>query len=152
MLAGSAPARQLQTRTALPAYLLRRVIERQVENAVSQRLLAGEFAAGDTVLVDHTPDGYTVGKAEAATATTSAEPRTRCESAGWRRATAGRIHSGPSSLARPRNEASAPTRRPYRAASSCCGIQGVDERVDVQILRLLLQQVEHAALLHRVLP
>jgi ATP-dependent Clp protease ATP-binding subunit ClpC len=45
---------------------LRRVIQRQVENAVSKRLLAGEFGAGDTVLVDHTPEGYAFTKAEAA--------------------------------------------------------------------------------------
>jgi ATP-dependent Clp protease ATP-binding subunit ClpC len=37
---------------------LRRVIQRQVENQVSKRLLAGEFREGDTVVVDYTPDGY----------------------------------------------------------------------------------------------
>ena len=41
---------------------LRRVIQRQVENAVSKRLLAGEFTEGDTVLVDHTGDGYAFSK------------------------------------------------------------------------------------------
>jgi ATP-dependent Clp protease ATP-binding subunit ClpC len=44
---------------------LRRVIQRQVENQVSKRLLAGEFRAGDTVVVDHTPDGYVFTKAAA---------------------------------------------------------------------------------------
>jgi ATP-dependent Clp protease ATP-binding subunit ClpA len=47
---------------------LRRVIQRQVENPVSRRVLAGDFADGDTVLVDHTADGYVFTKAEAATA------------------------------------------------------------------------------------
>ncbi|MGE3596852.1 MAG: ATP-dependent Clp protease ATP-binding subunit [Dehalococcoidia bacterium] len=47
---------------------LRRVIQRQVENQVSKRLLAGEFGEGDTVHVDHTPDGYTFTKVEPATA------------------------------------------------------------------------------------
>jgi ATP-dependent Clp protease ATP-binding subunit ClpC len=45
-----------------PAYgarPLRRVIQRQVENVISKRLLAGDFTDGDSVLVDHTPDGYT---------------------------------------------------------------------------------------------
>ncbi len=44
---------------------LRRVIQRQVENQVSRRLLAGEFRAGDTVVVDYTPDGYVFTKATA---------------------------------------------------------------------------------------
>jgi len=44
---------------------LRRVIQRQVENQVSKRLLAGEFREGDTVVVDHTPDGYVFTKAAA---------------------------------------------------------------------------------------
>jgi ATP-dependent Clp protease ATP-binding subunit ClpB len=38
---------------------LRRVIQRRVENAISKRVLAGEFSEGDTVLVDHGPDGLT---------------------------------------------------------------------------------------------
>jgi ATP-dependent Clp protease ATP-binding subunit ClpA len=42
------------------------VIQRQVENAVSRRLLAGAFAEGDTVTVDHGPDGYAFAKAEVA--------------------------------------------------------------------------------------
>jgi ATP-dependent Clp protease ATP-binding subunit ClpC len=37
---------------------LRRVIQRQVENQVSKRLLAGDFRAGDTIVVDYTLDGY----------------------------------------------------------------------------------------------
>jgi ATP-dependent Clp protease ATP-binding subunit ClpA len=47
---------------------LRRVIQRQVENQVSKRLLAGEFAEGDAVLVDRTDSGYTFTKAEPASA------------------------------------------------------------------------------------
>ncbi|MGH2586207.1 MAG: ATP-dependent Clp protease ATP-binding subunit [Dehalococcoidia bacterium] len=47
---------------------LRRVIQRQVENQVSKRLLAGEFQEGDTVRVDHTAEGYTFAKASAAAA------------------------------------------------------------------------------------
>ncbi|MGD9891095.1 MAG: hypothetical protein AB7R89_03045 [Dehalococcoidia bacterium] len=34
---------------------MRHVIQRQVENQVSKRLLAGEFGEGDTVHADHTP-------------------------------------------------------------------------------------------------
>ena len=37
---------------------LRQVSQRQVENAVSKRLLAGEFGEGATVLVDHTGGSY----------------------------------------------------------------------------------------------
>jgi ATP-dependent Clp protease ATP-binding subunit ClpC len=38
---------------------LRRVIERQVENALARRILAGEFAEGERVVVDHTEaDGF----------------------------------------------------------------------------------------------
>jgi ATP-dependent Clp protease ATP-binding subunit ClpC len=47
---------------------LRRVIQRQVENQVSKRLLAGEFAEGDAVLVDRATDGYTFAKAQPASA------------------------------------------------------------------------------------
>ena len=43
---------------------LRRVLQRQVENAISRRLLAGELAEGDTVVVDHTADGYIFTKGE----------------------------------------------------------------------------------------
>ena len=44
-----------------PAYgarPLRRVIQRQVENPLSRRVLAGEFNEGDTVVVDHAAEGY----------------------------------------------------------------------------------------------
>ena len=54
-----------------PAYgarPLRRVVQRQVENAIAKRLLAGEIGEGDTVLVDHGPEGYTFNR----TATESA--------------------------------------------------------------------------------
>jgi ATP-dependent Clp protease ATP-binding subunit ClpC len=37
---------------------LRRVIQRQVENPLSRRVLAGEFVEGDAVLVDHGDEGY----------------------------------------------------------------------------------------------
>ena len=42
---------------------LRRVIQRRVENAVSKHVLSGAFSEGDTVEVDHTPDGFSFGKA-----------------------------------------------------------------------------------------
>ncbi len=45
---------------------LRRVLQRQVENAVSRRVLAGEFAEGDTVVVDHTAGGYLFSREAAA--------------------------------------------------------------------------------------
>ena len=38
---------------------LRRVIQRRVENAISKRVLAGDFAEGDTVLVDYSLDALT---------------------------------------------------------------------------------------------
>lgn len=46
---------------------LRRVTQRQVENAISKRLLAGEVHEGDTVIVDLTDGGYvfTLVKAQA---------------------------------------------------------------------------------------
>jgi ATP-dependent Clp protease ATP-binding subunit ClpC len=47
---------------------LRRVIQRRVENAISKRVLAGDFAEGDTVLVDHSADGLVFSRAEAGTA------------------------------------------------------------------------------------
>ena len=43
---------------AFGARPLRRVIQRQVENPLSKLVLAGEFTAGDTALVDWTPDGF----------------------------------------------------------------------------------------------
>jgi ATP-dependent Clp protease ATP-binding subunit ClpB len=33
------------------------VIQRRIENAIAKRVLAGDFKEGDTVLVDHGPDG-----------------------------------------------------------------------------------------------
>ena len=44
------------------------MIQRQVENAVAKRLLAGEFREGDTVLVDYGDGGYVFTKAELAAA------------------------------------------------------------------------------------
>jgi ATP-dependent Clp protease ATP-binding subunit ClpA len=45
-----------------PAYgarPLRRAIQREIENPLARRLLHGEFQAGDAILVDHGPDGFT---------------------------------------------------------------------------------------------
>ena len=47
---------------------LRRVIQRRVENALSKRVLAGDFTEGDSVLVDHGPDGLTFTRDTAGTA------------------------------------------------------------------------------------
>jgi ATP-dependent Clp protease ATP-binding subunit ClpC len=45
---------------------LRRVVERQVENALARRILAGDFAEGDAVAVDYVEgEGYTFAKAGA---------------------------------------------------------------------------------------
>jgi ATP-dependent Clp protease ATP-binding subunit ClpC len=44
---------------------LRRVVQRQVENPLARRVLAGELLPGDRVVVDHTPAGYTFAKAAA---------------------------------------------------------------------------------------
>ncbi|MGB2695033.1 MAG: AAA family ATPase [Dehalococcoidia bacterium] len=45
---------------------LRRVVERQVENALARRILSGEVDEGDHVLVDYAAgEGYTFAKAEA---------------------------------------------------------------------------------------
>ena len=41
---------------------LRQVMHWRVENAIAKRVLAGDFAEGDTVLVDHGPDGLTVAR------------------------------------------------------------------------------------------
>jgi ATP-dependent Clp protease ATP-binding subunit ClpC len=42
---------------------LRRVIERQVENGLARRILAGEFAEGEAVVVDHSEaEGFTFAK------------------------------------------------------------------------------------------
>jgi len=48
---------------------LRRVVERQVESALARRILAGEFAEGDHVLVDYVEgEGYTFAKVKEAVA------------------------------------------------------------------------------------
>ena len=44
---------------------LRRTIERRVANPLSRRILGGEFAEGDTALVDFVDLEYTFGKAKA---------------------------------------------------------------------------------------
>ena len=55
-----------------PAYgarPLRRVVERQIENALARRILAGEFAEGDRALVDYAEgEGYTFAKERVAAA------------------------------------------------------------------------------------
>ncbi len=44
---------------------LRRTIERRVANPLSRRILAGEFAEGDTALVGHADGEYTFEKKKA---------------------------------------------------------------------------------------
>jgi len=52
---------------------LRRVVERQVENNLARRILAGEFAEGDRALVDYLEgEGYTFAKATAKVAAATA--------------------------------------------------------------------------------
>jgi ATP-dependent Clp protease ATP-binding subunit ClpC len=51
---------------------LRRVVEREVENGLARRILAGEFSEGDRVRVDHEKDaGYTFEKAREPVAATA---------------------------------------------------------------------------------
>jgi len=45
---------------------LRRTIERQVANPLSRRILAGEFAEGDTAQVDYADGDYTFEKRKVA--------------------------------------------------------------------------------------
>ena len=45
---------------------LRRTIERRVANPLSRRILAGEFAEGETALVDYVDGEYVFGKKEEA--------------------------------------------------------------------------------------
>ena len=56
-----------------PAYgarPLRRVVERQIENALARRILAGEFAEDERIVVDYAKDGgYTFSKAAGKTKT-----------------------------------------------------------------------------------
>ena len=42
---------------------LRRAVQRHIENPLSRQILAGEFAAGDHVVVDADESGLTFGKA-----------------------------------------------------------------------------------------
>ncbi|MDZ4278020.1 MAG: AAA family ATPase, partial [Dehalococcoidia bacterium] len=52
---------------------LRRVVEKQVENALARRILSGEFEEGDHVSVDYSEaEGYTFAKAKEAVAAASA--------------------------------------------------------------------------------
>ena len=44
---------------------LRRVVQRRVENPISRRVLAGQFAEGDTVLVGHAGGELAFTKVEA---------------------------------------------------------------------------------------
>ena len=55
---------------------LRRAIQRELENTLAKRLLAGEFAPGDTIKVDVTPQGTLSfnGSAEPSPALTAAAP------------------------------------------------------------------------------
>jgi ATP-dependent Clp protease ATP-binding subunit ClpB len=41
---------------------LKRLIQQQIENPLARRLLAGEFAEGDTLAVDVQGDGYAFSK------------------------------------------------------------------------------------------
>jgi ATP-dependent Clp protease ATP-binding subunit ClpA len=50
---------------------LRRVVTREVETPLSQRILGGDFREGDTVVMDATDDGYTFSRKEAVTAAAS---------------------------------------------------------------------------------
>lgn len=52
---------------------LRRTIERRVANPLSRRILAGEFAEGDTALVDHAGEEYAFEKKERAKAKAGAK-------------------------------------------------------------------------------
>ncbi len=47
---------------------LKRVIQREIENALARRILAGEFGPGDTVVVDVGDDGFVFQKKETAEA------------------------------------------------------------------------------------
>ena len=38
---------------------LKRAIQQQLENPLSQKILAGEFGPGDVIHVDVAPDGFT---------------------------------------------------------------------------------------------
>jgi hypothetical protein len=62
---------------------LRRVIQRRVENAISKRVLAADFAEGDTVLVDHGADDLTLQPVSRCSSS-----RYRSRSAAWPRAAA----------------------------------------------------------------
>jgi ATP-dependent Clp protease ATP-binding subunit ClpC len=42
---------------------LRRTVQRQIENPLAKKILAGEFTAGDVALVDYADDRFTFGKA-----------------------------------------------------------------------------------------
>ncbi len=43
---------------------LKRLIQRQIENALAKRILAGEFAEGDCIEIDAAGEGYAFRKAE----------------------------------------------------------------------------------------
>ncbi len=45
---------------AFGARPLRRVVQRQLENPLSKRVLAGEFGEGDTIVIDHAEGGYSL--------------------------------------------------------------------------------------------
>src|SRR5688500_6191427 len=53
---------------------LRRTVERRVENALSKRIIAGEFKEGDHVVIDYNAAGYTFTKGSPAPAEPEREP------------------------------------------------------------------------------
>ncbi|MCH8008164.1 MAG: ATP-dependent Clp protease ATP-binding subunit, partial [Chloroflexi bacterium] len=57
---------------AFGARPLRRVVERQIENALAKRILSGEFEEGEKIIVDFKDDAYDFEKADAAGSTSKA--------------------------------------------------------------------------------
>ena len=53
---------------------MRRTLQKHVESPLSVKLLRGEFAAGDTVMVDATQEGIVFRKAEPAPAISVSVP------------------------------------------------------------------------------
>jgi ATP-dependent Clp protease ATP-binding subunit ClpB len=41
---------------------LKRLIQQQIENPLARRILSGDYAAGDTVVVDASGEAYSFGK------------------------------------------------------------------------------------------
>ena len=57
---------------AFGARPLRRVVERQIENALAKRILSGEFEEGEKIVVDFKDDAYSFEKTDATGATSKA--------------------------------------------------------------------------------